>query len=86
MNFAKKRTSIFGEVAFPLQVGKRASIYGAHYRVILTSTVVSIWEVNTQSVVFETMNTVYTVSLAPAPEPVSAGSSTALMPWDLAVA
>ena len=67
----KKTVSINGKGAFPLEVGCRAVIRrGGDF--VFTSPVVEIREQRTDYVCFETMNSVYQVSLAPVPVEVSA--------------
>lgn len=62
----KKVVSVGGSLAFPLQVGKRAVIRrGGDF--IFTSLVVDIREERADFACFETMNSVYKVSLAPVP-------------------
>ena len=62
----KKTVHIDGKVAFPLEVGRNAIIYrGGDF--LFTSLVVEIQEQRPDFVYFETMNSVYTVSLAPVP-------------------
>lgn len=67
----KKTVCIDGNVAFPLEIGRRAVIRrGGDF--VFTSPVVEIREQRTDYVCFETMNSVYQVSLAPVPVEVSA--------------
>lgn len=67
----KKTVCVNGNVAFPLEVGRRAVIRrGGDF--VFTSLVVEIREQRADYVCFETMNSVYQVSLAPAPEEVPA--------------
>jgi hypothetical protein len=67
----KKTVSINGKVAFPLEVGCRAVIRrGSDFAI--TSPVVEIREQRADFVCFETMNSIYQVSLAPEPVEVSA--------------
>lgn len=62
----KKTVCINGKVAFPLEVGRNAVIYqGGDF--LFTSLVVEIQEQQPDFVCFETMNSVYKVSLAPVP-------------------
>lgn len=69
----KKTVCIDGNVAFPLEIGRRAVIRrGGDF--VFTSLVVEIREQRTDYVCFETMNSIYQVSLAPVPVEVSAGS------------
>ena len=86
MDFTKKHTNVTGEIVFPLQVGARARLYDTFRGIILTSTVVSIFRVDTKSVVFETENTIYSVSFAPTPEPAAVMTSSVLAPFKLAAA
>ena len=65
----KKTVCVNGNVAFPLEVGRRAVIRrGGDF--VFTSLVVEIREQRADYVCFETMNSVYQVSLAPVPEEV----------------
>lgn len=67
----KKTVCIDGTVAFPLEVGRRAVIRrGGDF--VFTSLVVEIREQRADYVCFETLNSVYQVSLAPVPVEVSA--------------
>ena len=67
----KKTVCINGNVAFPLEVGRRAVIRrGGDF--VFTSLVVDIREQCADYVCFETMNSIYQVSLAPVPVEVSA--------------
>lgn len=67
----KKTVCVNGNVAFPLEVGRRAVIRrGGDF--VFTSLVVEIREQRADYVCFETMNSVYQVSLAPVPEEVPA--------------
>ncbi len=60
----KKEINISGKVVFPLQEGSRAVISkGGDF--IYTSPVVEILEERTDFICFETMNSVYRVSLQP---------------------
>ena len=60
----KKTVRIDGKVAFPLEVGRNAIIYrGGDF--LFTSLVVEIKEQRPDFVCFETMNSIYKVSLAP---------------------
>ena len=62
----KKVVNVDGSLAFPLQLGRRAVIRrGGDF--IFTSLVVEIREDRADVACFETMNSVYRVSLAPAP-------------------
>lgn len=62
----KKMVCISGSLLFPLAEGKRAAIrHGGD--IIYTSHVVDILEQREDYVRFETMNTVYQVSMAPVP-------------------
>lgn len=62
----KKMVSISGTLLFPLAEGKRAVIcHGGD--IIYTSRVVDIQEQREDYVRFETMNTIYQVSMAPVP-------------------
>lgn len=62
----KKTMHISGRLLFPLKVGNRAVIlYGGDC--IYTSRVVEILEESEGFVCFETMNSVYSVSLSPVP-------------------
>ena len=62
----KKIISISGKVVFPLREGARAIIaYGGDF--IYTSRVVEIFEVSEDFAHFETMNSIYRVSLVPNP-------------------
>ena len=62
----KKTVCVNGNVAFPLEVGRRAVIRrGGDF--VFTSLVVEIREQRADYVCFETMNSVYQVSLAPIP-------------------
>lgn len=62
----KKEVSINGKVVFPLQEGARAVI-STGGQLIYTSLVVEIKEERTDYVCFETMNSVYRVTLQPVP-------------------
>ena len=62
----KKTVCVNGNVAFPLKVGRRAVIRrGGDF--VFTSLVVEIREQRADYVCFETLNSVYKVSLAPMP-------------------
>ena len=62
----KKNVCINGRVAFPVEVGQNAIIYhGGDF--IFTSLVVEVKEQRPDFVCFETMNSVYKVSLVPTP-------------------
>ena len=63
----KKIVSIEGNLVFPLQVGHRALIR-QNGDFIRTSLVVEILAIRADYACFETMNSVYKVSLAPDPE------------------
>ena len=62
----KKLVCISGKILFPLQIGKRAVIVKGGY-CIYTSRVVEIWNETEDMAYFETMNSVYKVSLSPVP-------------------
>lgn len=63
---AKKQIAVNGRLLFPLKEGDRAVIVrGGDF--IHTSRVVEILETETDHVLFETMNSVYWVALAPVP-------------------
>lgn len=62
----KKLICIGGTILFPLQVGKRAVIVKGG-DCIYTSRVVEILSETKEAVCFETMNSVYRVSLLPVP-------------------
>lgn len=62
----KKQIDVSGRLIFPLREGQRAVIVrSGDY--IHTSRVVEILEIETDHVLFETMNSVYRVSLIPVP-------------------
>lgn len=62
----KKRVAVSGKLLFPLKEGDRAVIVrGGDF--IHTSRVVEILEIETDHVLFETMNSVYRVALSPVP-------------------
>ncbi len=62
----KKTVEVCGKLLFPLQEGYRAVIArGGEY--IYTSLVVEILEQSTERACFETMNSIYRVSLRPVP-------------------
>lgn len=60
----KKTVCIDGNIAFPLEVGRKAIIY-RRGDFIFTSLVVEIHEHRPDYACFETMNSIYMVSLAP---------------------
>lgn len=62
----KKTICISGKILFPLQVGNRAVIVKGS-DCIYTSRVVEILKETDEIACFETMNSVYTVSLSPVP-------------------
>ena len=73
----KKQIAVSGRLLFPLKEGEKAVIVrGSDF--IRTSRVVEILEVETDHVLFETMNLVYRVALAPV-------SITATLPIPVAV-
>lgn len=62
----KKRIDVCGKLLFPLKEGDKAVIVrGGDF--IHTSRVVEILEIEADHVIFETMNSVYRVALAPFP-------------------
>lgn len=62
----KKTVHIDGKIAFPLEVGRKAVIYrGGDF--LFTSLVVEIQEYRPDYACFETLNSIYKVSLAPVP-------------------
>lgn len=63
----KKHIFISGSLLFPLKKGDRAVII-RHGGYTHTSRVVRILETETDHVLFETMNHIYRVSLAPSPK------------------
>ena len=62
----QKLVCICGNILFPLQSGKRAIIVKG-VDCIYTSRVVEIWNETDDMAYFETMNSVYKVSLSPVP-------------------
>lgn len=63
----KKKVALTGFLSLPLRVGERAFInHGSHS--IMTSTVKIIVEVSAEGVIFETNNTIYSISYATVPE------------------
>lgn len=61
----KQITTLSGWFHSPLRVGERAIISGVNGFSILTSPILTIWEVSKDSVIFEAENTIYHLVLTP---------------------